>query len=92
MIAETAQVLVDIKATESISTATNKAIGATERLNTSAVGFGTRFDAGLKKAGSGISKLESGLSNMGNHLKSVITGPLGMLGLGAGLFSLGTAF
>jgi hypothetical protein len=92
MIAETAQVLVDIKATESISAATNKAIASTERLNTSAVGFGSRFDAGLKKAGSGISKLESGLSSMGGHLKDVITGPLGMLGLGAGLFSLGAAF
>ncbi len=62
--------------------------------------------ASLGKLNTGMSKVQSAagyakqavlgttqaLSGMASHLKGVITGPLGLIGLGAGLFSVAGAF
>jgi hypothetical protein len=50
-----------------------------------------RAEAGLGRASSGIGRLGGAVQTAGGHLKGLITGPLGLLGLTGGLLTLGGA-
>jgi len=50
-----------------------------------------KAEAGLAHASTGITRLGGAGQKAGSHFKNLITGPLGMIGLAGGLFTLGGA-
>lgn len=95
MIAETAKLAVDLSLHNGLGPGVATAEGELSSLNRAAsgsVGHTSRLSQGFGVAGRAAGGFGGALSHARGKIGELISGPLGMIGLGAGLFSLAGAF
>jgi hypothetical protein len=90
-LAETAALAVDLNLHGNYVAGMTEAEAASARFNTTAATAGTHattVSTGFARIETAAGKVGGALSHAGSQIKNLVTGPLGLLGLGAGLFSV----